>query len=167
MGGEKAIDESLREEERPTPHISGFCNPTQLHALPMHNYADITVPATWLAFLEGLALPDGGESDVIASTIPPRVALLRALWDTCTPTEQGLIIEDMRTFYATPSGEAAGARGDASDDGAAEHGDVIPEVSPALGEWGADNVVGQDARGRRDAATGATAGEPPARKRAP
>lgn len=144
VGGAKAIDESLAEADRPVPHISGF-KKADLHPLPLDNYADITVPANWLTFFESLASApaEGGSSTkraastAVVTSVPARVGLLRNLWDLCSPVEQGMIVEDIRSFYGYRADtDKETKEEDAGEGKTADGSDGSSASARPLGEWG-------------------------------
>jgi hypothetical protein len=100
MAGPKAVDEGIPREEAPVPHISQF-SPEVLTPLPMANYADISVPAPWVAFASELA----------ARTPADVVELFNRCWDLSSSDEQRAIIADVRTFFAGEGAAAAAAAG--------------------------------------------------------
>jgi hypothetical protein len=118
VAGPRSVDEGIPADMAEGPHISHFTRDV-LTALPMANYADVTVPRTWMLFFQNLAETD-------------RVEVFNTCWELCTDTERGLIIQDVRTFFV-PGGpsvrpvaeledaevEAADSRDTASVDGLA------------------------------------------------
>lgn len=99
-------------------HIEDF-SADQFTPLPMDNYADVEVPSAWVKWFQ--SLPSATEAEAAASSsesVPPRVLLLRALWNACSADEQRLIVGDFRTFFA-PRVEDAFAGHPALDSSAA------------------------------------------------
>jgi hypothetical protein len=145
VGGAAAVDESLPEGARPLPHIAGFSR-EGLTPLPMGNYADVTVPPAWLAFFSSLptvaaATPaEAAGGGARQPQLPPRVELLRRLWDGCNPTERSLIVDDMRSFYAGGGGGGSGSGDDADmadDTTAGGRPAAMPAASASAARGGA------------------------------
>jgi hypothetical protein len=120
MAGPKAIDESIPRDEAPLPHISQF-SPEVLTPLPMANYADIAVPAPWVAFASELA----------TRTPADVVELFNRCWDLSSSDEQRAIIADVRTFFA---GEGAAAAAAAASKGGLARSGKARRIKKAAGK---------------------------------
>lgn len=97
-------------------HISQY-KPEQFGPLPMENYFDITVPETWIVFYnQTLATP------------AEKLDLFNRLWDSCSPTEQTLIVADFQQLYGL------GAGPDAADTSASHHASANEDTDDEDGE---------------------------------
>jgi len=166
MAGPKAVDESIPREEAPVPHISQF-SPEVLTPLPMANYADIAVPAPWVAFASELA----------ARTPADVVELFNRCWDLSSSDEQRAIIADVRTFFAGEGAAAAAAaagKGGLSRSGKARRMKKTAGKAPAAAAAAASGAAsaaapaaGSAGGSGADAAATASAGDSTATAAAP
>jgi len=107
----------------------------QMRELPLDNYADITLPAPWLAFFH----------DAGAETQPEVFA---RMWTECTSQEQELIMKDISFFFTHANGEGEGEGEGEGAGGAGEAGAVAPPAAPTAS--GGAGSGGKKAKRRRN-----------------
>ena len=110
-GGDAVPATSVPLDASAVPHSA-------MRPLPMHNYADVSVPEQWVAFFTDLEAAQ-------------QLALFEAAWGLTSPAEQTLIVNDFKFFFGS-AGSAGGVPGMVRLAGSDKAPPVTLPLTPAM-----------------------------------